>query len=851
MRHVYAVAVLALVAHCAMAQQVYVFNQANLATGHSPLSVATGDVNGDAIVDLILANAGDNTVSVFLGKPDGTFTPKVDYPTGGSPTSVAVGDFNNDGKLDLAVANDADDTVSILLGRGDGTFQPGFAVPVAGPGPAWVSVGDFNRDGRLDLAVANYGNDLVIGTTVSILLGNGDGTFRPHVDYPTGPYSRPDSIAIADFNGDGKLDLAVANGEYNVNTVSILLGNGDGTFQSHVDYATGSEPQSVIAADFNGDHKFDLAVANSGTGANTVSILVGNGDGTFQPHVDYPAVESCNSVVARDFNGDGKPDLAVGSSGGEPAPSNAVAVSVLLGNGDGTFQPPANYAGGPGPFVVTSDDFNGDGVPDLVIANEGGNILSVLLGNGNGTFIARTDYTVGTDPDWVSAADFNSDGKLDLAVVNYASSGGSLLLGNGDGTFQAPLFFCTQVSGEPYCSHNPASFAVGDYNHDGKLDLVVANEGGPVSVVLGNGNGTFQPFMDYLPGINPVSVASGDLDGDGNLDLAVTYANSSVVSILLGNGDGTFRTHVDYATSGAGGWVIIKDFNGDGRLDLAVSNSYSSTISILLGNGDGTFQARTDYATGATALGLTSADFNSDGKADLAVASYSSGTVSILLGNGDGSFQPHVDYSTGPNYFPGPIAVTTGDFNGDGKADLVVSNSDANAVAILLGNGDGTFQRHMDYSVGTYPASIAVGDLSTNGSLDMAVANQTCTLVGCGNGTVSVLLNSPTIAVYPNQLNFGSQSVGRPITPQEVLLSNPSSAPVKISSISISGDFERVSNTCGNSIAPMGNCTISVIFTPIGLGISHGAITITDNALRGVQVVTLAGFGVAGKPRIR
>jgi hypothetical protein len=327
-----------------------------------------------------------------------------------------------------------------------------------GSGAASVATADLNGDGILDLAVANY-----YSNTVSILLGNSDGTFQPQVDYSTG--SGPDSVAVGDFNGDGKLDLAVRNN--GASTVSILLGNGDGTFQPHADYATGLYPQRLVAADFNGDGKLDLAVTTS---VSSVSILLGNGDGTFQPHVDYSTGPGGLGVATHDFNGDGKLDLAVSNTSAE-------TVSILLGNGDGTFQSQVEYATGPGPAFLTAADFNGDGLADLAVPNLNGNSVSILLGNGDGTFQPHVDYATGDGPLLIVAADVNGDGKLDLSVAGSSANAVSILLGNGDGTFQNYADYSV--------GSNPYSIAVGDFNGDGRLDLATANFGSnTVSVLL-------------------------------------------------------------------------------------------------------------------------------------------------------------------------------------------------------------------------------------------------------------------------------------------------------------------------------------------------------------------------------
>jgi hypothetical protein len=333
-------------------------NPTQFSVGSSPFSVATGEFNGDDKLDLAVANDFSNSVSILLGKGDGTFQQATAYSTGSGPIAVAVGDFNADGKLDLAVANNGSGDVTVLFGNGDGTFQPGVAYS-AGSGPIAVAVGDFNADGKLDLAVANNGSG-----DVTVLLGNGDGTFQSGVAYTTGQGAS--SVAVGDFNDDGKLDLAVTN---NIsNNVSILLGKGDGTFQPPADYSAGQSPGSAVVADFNGDGNLDLALAN--TVGNEVRILLGNGDGTFQPPVAYTA-GSEPSLVVGDLNGDGKLDLAVADIG-------TGDVTVLLGNGDGTFQPTVTYTTGQGATSIAVGDFNGDGKLDFAVPGTSSTV-SILL----------------------------------------------------------------------------------------------------------------------------------------------------------------------------------------------------------------------------------------------------------------------------------------------------------------------------------------------------------------------------------------------------------------------------------------------------------------------------------------
>src|SRR5882672_1539931 len=290
---------------------------------------------------------------------------RTDYPVGVAPASVIAADFNGDGKLDLAAANSNSNTVSILLGKGDGSFGPKTDF-VTSAGPRAVTAGDFNGDGKLDLAVANHDSN-----TASVLLGKGDGTFGTKTDFATG--ALPVFIAAGDFNGDGKLDLAVAN--HDPNTASVLLGKGDGTFGPKTDFATGFVPMSLTTAVFNLNHNLDVATANSS--ANTASVLLCKGDGTFDPKTDLGTDTGPISVTAADFNGDGKADLLTGNIGYYYG--YFPTVSLFRGNGNGTFGPRADFPTGSTPVSVATGDFNGDGNLDVATANDFENTVSVLL----------------------------------------------------------------------------------------------------------------------------------------------------------------------------------------------------------------------------------------------------------------------------------------------------------------------------------------------------------------------------------------------------------------------------------------------------------------------------------------
>jgi hypothetical protein len=356
------------------------------------------------------------------------FLAPVNYPVEGGPSAVVVGDFNDDGFPDLAVANDGSNTVSVLLGNGDGSFQPAVNY-AAGSVPYSVAVGDFNGDGIPDLAVADQGGG------VTVLLGNGDGSFAAARTFAAG--SVPYSVAVGDFNGDGILDLAVAN--LQSNSVSVLLGNGDGSFQLAVNYAVGSSPESMAVGDFNGDRIPDLAVVNAGEDfpgpPGSVSVLLGNGDGSFQAAIDSEAGYGPNSLAVGDFNGDGIPDLGVAAYGNSSIGYFDQSIRVLMGHGDGSFDRyySTYYVSRfELPSSVVAGDFNLDGVLDLAFATRD-RYVGVLLGNGDGSFQDSVTYRASRGyTDSAAVADFNGDGWPDVATGSSTYGVVSIVLNDGN-----------------------------------------------------------------------------------------------------------------------------------------------------------------------------------------------------------------------------------------------------------------------------------------------------------------------------------------------------------------------------------------------------------------------------------
>ncbi|CAF1053779.1 unnamed protein product [Adineta steineri] len=690
-------------------------------TNSQPYSLASSDLNGDTHIDIVIVYSGTNNVAVVLGYGNGSFALPTKYSTGNNslPLSVVIGDINNDTKLDIIVANNGNSSVSVFLGYGNGTFsdQKIFFMSYNSK-PYSISTGDFNNDKQMDIVAINYDNSYI-----DVILTYWNFTLSSQIIYQTlSANSNPESIVFSDFNNDGRVDMAVTN--YGANNVGILLGYGDGSFSRQTIYSTGSGsgPSGIATGDFNSDHRQDIVVVNYFT--NNIGIFFGYGDGSFANQVIYSTGIYSNpfSVATSDLNNDNQLDIAVVNYWTNN-------IGIFMGCGNGTFLSVATYFTGSysGPRFLAIGDLNNDKQQDIVVVNYLSSTVGIYLGPGDGTFLNYIVYSTGSYsyPESVSLGDFNNDHQLDIIVANYWANNIVLFLACGNGTCFSQF---TYSVGNGF---GPSAIANGDFNNDGQLDIVVANYfANSFSIFIGFGNGSFAGQINYLTGSNsyPWYIAVGDLNNDNQSDLAVANYGSNSIALFLKYDNGSFKIQNTYSTrdSSRPQSVVVGDFNDDGQMDIAVTNYQGNTINIFLGFANGMFSSPWIYSTGtfSSPLSIKTGDFNNDNQLDIVVTNSWTGNIGIFFGYGNGTFKPQITYSTGSNSQPYDVAI--GDFNNDNRSDIAVANYQNNNVGIFLNYGDGSFSNQITYSTGSNsgPRFIGVADFNNDSQPDIMVVNQ-------------------------------------------------------------------------------------------------------------------------------
>jgi hypothetical protein len=661
-------------------------------------------------------------------------------------------------------------------------MQSSHTVPLLLLIPAFLNAGSTNVTLTSSANPAVYGHAVTLTAVVSPSSATGTVTFYDGVSVlETEPLSNGTAnfaTVLLDFGANSL--TAYYGGDTNdapsksAALVQMVNAAADTGFQAAVGSAGGGGLLAVAVGDFNGDGKADLATIGS-----VLNVLLGNGDGTFQPLSGYAVANNQNaSIAVGDFNGDGIPDLAT--------PTSLEGIAVLLGHGDGTFQTASYWYSGGYPNSVVVADFNGDGKADLAFGDFNDGVVT-LLGNGDGTFTQSFRYAAPSDP-VIAVGDFNGDGKPDLAFSNQVSGFAGVLLGNGDGIFQAGGLYTdgTNLNGW-------ASVAVGDFNGDGKADLAVIESGSnTVNVFLGNGDGTLQPPVSYATGTKPICVAVGDFNGDGKPDLAVVNHSSNNISVLLGNGDGTFQAAVEYSAGVPLEYAAVADFNGDGIADLAaVSETGTTTLEMLLALGPinttttlasspnpSTYgQSVTLTATVAPATVTGTVTFNhgstslgtgqlSGGVATLTTAKLTAGSHSLTANYAGGA---GVNGSTSPAIVQvvGKAATTTTLTSSPNPSDFHQNVTLTATVSPSTATGIVTFY-HGTTSLGTGPLKGGVATLAL-ATLSLGAHSLTAIYGGDANDTGST--SPPLIQVVQNATTTVLTSSPNPsVSGQKVIL---------------------------------------------------------------------------------
>ncbi len=698
-------------------------------SGYYPAPLVVADFNGDGKADLAVASHGTTNVDILLGNGDGTFQAPVSYSSGGgTPASLAAGDWNGDGKVDLAVAINGY-VIYVLLGNGDGTFQASTAV-CSPCGGTWLASGDFNGDGKTDLVASVSSGS---GAAAIVLLGNGDGTFQSPVKYST-PVNGGSFVAVGDINGDGNADFAVLYAP----DVYVFLGKGDGTFGAAISSAVGTPASGLALADLDGDQKLDL-VTGTTYSPGYISTALGNGDGTFQSVVtSATGVQEAQNLAVADVNGDGRPDVVASSQ-------YAAQLYVFLGNGDGSLQSPAPYTIASQSYGVALADFNNDGRVDVAasVATTTGQVsillggaipdLTVALSHGNGFTQGQVGATYKAVVTNIGA--IASSGAVGL-TISLPSGFSATAISGGGWTCVLVSVTCTRSDSLAANSSYPAvTVTVNVSNTPGSVTAEATvsggNDGNPSNnTATDTTNVRYATTVSLNSSPDPstlgqaVTLTATVGDGTGNVTF---YDGTTVLGIatIVGN-QATCTTSL----LASGSRALTARYDGDSNYGPVLSAVRIQTVNAVSANGA---LPRTSYAVGSNvdAYAVAVADVNNDGKPDI-VASTSSG-ISVLLGNGDGTFQPAASAVQNTS---GPYGLAVGDMNGDGKADVVFFSS-STTVSLALGNGDGTFQTAT--SIGNSSSAfsqngVAVGDFNRDGFADVLVTTGQGVTFYAGNG---------------------------------------------------------------------------------------------------------------------
>jgi len=631
-------------------------------------AVLSCDLDEDGHLDLVVANGNDATVRVFLGQGLRTLEPRI-HPTAASPGKLLAGDFDGDGHLDVVVSHTSLDAFSVLFGDGEGGLESGPTIDAQGVVPRALATGDLDEDGALDLVVSCYGRNASpdVPGVLSVFRGDGAGGFQLLSQLSLGLH--PWGVAVADFDGDGHLDLAQGTRGDGEQFLHVLKGDGTGQFPRTTSYGLGTPPKAAQAVDLDQDGALDIVFATS------PGLLVNYNDGTgrFPTRRNYPSDAWPSSFAVADVDRDGIQDMVAGG----------LELVLLRGEGNREFASEVTLAR-VFPRGIVLGDLDEDGALDIVAS---ASLLSnyVLLIREGRKLLQEGDVRVqevGNFLRQVVTADLDLDGHLDAVLRD----GRDLVVLVTDGRSVPWRFAPPRV--HSVTGGTLSSLAVGDVDGDGNLDVVAGQNGkAHVQLLLGKGDGDFT-FADPIvtPSIAQ-DVALGDLDGDLNLDLIVANRNRTDLSVLAGDGTGGFTPAGDFPLTGEPTRLLLADLDLDGHLDVTVVSEEASVLDVLLGDGGLGLLALPSIPVGQGPVGLVAADLDEDGHPDIVTSNETD--LSIVLGDGVGGFREPVSHGSG-GFTPSAI-----DLDEDGHLDLV-HGLDA-GFQVLRGDGRGFFASPMGF----------------------------------------------------------------------------------------------------------------------------------------------------------
>ncbi len=605
-----------------------------------------------------------------------------------------------------------------------------------------MASGDFNGDGFGDQAVTNPADN-----TISILLGDANGTLGAPTSIAI--LGMPVNIAAGDLNGDQILDLVTVNASSN--NTNVCLGSGTGTFMCLLGPATGNLPSGLALAYLDDNTFLDLVVTNSSD--NTVSVFFGNNDGTFSLNALYASGSGPAAVSVGDLDGQNGADLVVVN----PLSDN---ISVYLNSGLGTFAPQVVYGGLFNPSGAALGDLDNDGDLDVAVANEDDDSVTIFYNNGLGILalldthaihIMLANYNVCDNPSAIEARDLDQDNDIDLAISCF--TGAITVLTNDGDSF----------SRQDYTTASDAQdISISDVNADGYPDLLVTTDEGQIVVFLGSVNGTFSAVTSDFNCLSARGVALGDVDQDGDLDIAIACPGEGNTKVHLNNGDGTFGTSAPYLAVGSAVSVALSDVNGDTFADLIILEKTSSNIRVFFNDQDGTFSFNADYsATLSTPQSMIVTDIGGDGDNDIIVTNLGTNSITLFFNNGLGIFSTVVN-DVGVLLEPRDVVAANLDNIGGMDAVIAWTGSDLFEVR-RSGTENVVYSTKTTYplAVGSKPRGVAVGDLNKDGFIDIAVAES-------GTDKVTVAFNNPmslgNFIISPTQYDVGPNPISIVLT---------------------------------------------------------------------------------------